>query len=128
MSSWRDAARTWQKRTGGCKRRFRSLELSNFHHSSTCKWPHQPPSPCAHHVSVLQPPPPHHPPLMPGPIPISVLPVIGPSPWTHGLRLLQSHVDQHRLMPSVLDRNYNTKPQASRSLDSSLSSLIWEER
>lgn len=64
VSSSRDAARTWPKRTGGYRRKFRSWGPSNCPRSSTCRWPHPPPSPCALHVSVLRPrllpPPPAH--------------------------------------------------------------------
>lgn len=89
-SSWKGAVRIWRRRTGGCRRKFRSLEHWNFPRNSTCTWPHPQPSPCAHLVSVSLF---HHPPLMPRVVIQWPQPTLGPYPLAHGLPLLPSLQD-----------------------------------
>lgn len=103
VSSWRGAARIWRRRTGGCKKKFRSWEHWNFPHSSTCKWPHPPPSPCAPRVSVLRshPTPRHHPPpSIPGPITTRWFPSTIPGP----------SLSRPRGPPPLPSRNNNNGP------------------
>lgn len=85
---WKGVARIWRRKIEGCRRKFRSLEHSNFPLSFTCKWPHPPHSLCAHLASgwLFRPPPlmpPHV--IIPWPRPRHT---VGPYPLGRGLRLV----------------------------------------
>lgn len=105
-NSWRDAVRIWRRRTGGCRKKFRSWEHWSFPRSSTCKWPHPQHLRCVLRVSVWQSHHPlqHQPLIRLGLLIRCLLPIItDPSPSTLGPQLLPSLMDP--LISSVLDRD-----------------------